>query len=64
MRKISEKEMANAKGGGKFWDTIWQCEPLSGSVLCKCRKVYHRFWGKDYGGWNMGMSCGYNGTQA
>lgn len=43
MRKISEKEMANAKGGGKFWDTIWQCEPLSGSVLCKCRKVYHRF---------------------
>lgn len=56
--------MANAKGGGKFWDTIWQCEPLSGSVLCKCRKVYHRFWGKDYGGWNMGMSCGYNGTQA
>lgn len=64
MKKITEEQMANISGGGKFWDTLWQCEKLDNSILCRCRKVYHRLWGKKYGGWNYGMSCGYDGTGA
>lgn len=64
MKKISEEQMANTSGGGKFWATRWQCEKMGAGPACRCRKVYHRFWGKSYGGWNNGMSCGYDGTKA
>lgn len=62
MRKISDEKMATTTGGGKFWDTIWQCEKWG--VNCRCRKVYHRFWGKSYGGWSYNAPCGYDGTKA
>lgn len=64
MKKISEEKMAETVGSGKFWDTLWSCEPLPNSALCRCRKVYHRFWGKSYGGWNYGMSCAADGKGA
>jgi hypothetical protein len=62
MKKISDEKMAMTTGGGKFWNTIWQCERMA--VNCRCRKVYHRLWGKSYGAWSYNAPCGYDGTKA
>lgn len=45
MNEITEQQMANISGGGKFWATRWQCEKMGAGPACRCRKVYHRLWG-------------------